>query len=260
MSKYDCKIIRSGSTLEVIKFGSSVVSDSEINKSPPIGRSRDALEADKIINRCQVMRRARSEVRRLINANSGQWKDIKDRFYKPVFMTLTFADNIQDFDTANHEFRLFMLRLGNMINDRKHRGSLQYVVVPEFQKRGAIHYHLVIFNLPYVSSKSIADCWGNGFIKLKAIDQVDNVGAYICKYMGKDLDDERLRAKKCYFSSRNLLKPELIQFDTTRIGQKEMLESVIKTAQALLRKKPYRVEYPSEYYGSITYTQYTLKE
>lgn len=260
MKKYDTKIIKSGSTLEIIKFGSAVVSDSDIHvRFSPSGRSGDAAEEDKLVNRHTVMKRARSDLRRLIQANNKQWKDTKGMTYKPVFLTLTFADNIQDFETANHEFKLFMMRLGNKAYNRNNQNCLKYVVVPEFQKRGAIHYHLVLFNLPYLPSKSIAECWGNGFIKIKAIDQVDNVGAYVCKYMGKDLDDDRLRGKKCYFSSRGLFKPEETTYDTSQQWQKKLLETVIKTAQANTVKAPYEVSYPSEYYDTIVYTQYTLK-
>ena len=36
---------------------------------------------------------------------------------------------------------------------------------------------------------------------------VDNVGRYICGYMNKKLDDVRLRGKKAYFTSRNIIRP-----------------------------------------------------
>lgn len=39
----------------------------------------------------------------------------------------------------------------------------------EFQKRGAIHYHLLC-NLPFVSSKELAEIWTHGFIKIKKIE------------------------------------------------------------------------------------------
>lgn len=260
MLKHDVKIYRSGNTLEVIEFGRPIMKPPEIMKDIRTGRSSSASDDDKLLNRYKVMKRARTDLRRLIQANSGQYIDNKGRPYKPVFLTLTFAENVQDFDTANHEFKLFIMRLGNVVGNRKERSCLKYVVVPEFQKRGAIHYHLLIFNLPFIKASKIAEIWRNGHIKINAIDEVDNVGAYVCKYMGKDLDDERLRGKKCYFSSRGLFKPEEIQLDTSTQKHKKTLESVYKTAQALALKEPYKVVYDSEYYDSITYTQYTLKQ
>jgi len=258
MPKYNYRIIQAGSTIEIIEYGRPVLGKVELEKTYRSGRSKDASEVEKIINRYKVMRRARTDLRRLIQANSRQWKDIHGIVYLPIFLTLTFAKNIMDFETANHEFKLFIMRLGNRIGGRTERNCLQYVVVPEFQKRGAIHYHLIIFNLPYIRQRELSDIWRNGRVHIKAIDEVDNVGAYVCKYMGKDLDDERLRGKKCYFSSRGLFKPEIMEIDTDNPGQKKMLESVLQTAQALAKKEPYKVEYPSEYFESIKYTQYTI--
>jgi hypothetical protein len=110
-----------------------------------------------------------------------------------------------------------------------------------------------------ISWQKIKAAWGNGNIKINAIDDVDNVGAYVCKYMRDHIGD-RTREKKSYFTSRGLYKPIKIEFDTTRSPQKEMLETVCKTAQALAVKKPYVVAYESDYFDSITYTQYTLKD
>ena len=43
------------------------------------------------------------------------------------------------------------------------------------------------------------------------IENVNNVGAYVCKYMGKNFEDDRLDGKKRYFSSRGLIKPITIK-------------------------------------------------
>lgn len=256
MKKHNVKIFRSGNTIEIIEYGRPIINESlrDIRK----GRSSSATNEDKLLNRFKVMKRARTNLRRLIEANSYQWRNSRGRPYKPVFITLTFAENVQDFDTANHEFKLFIMRLGNLVGGRESQNCLKYVVVPEFQKRGAIHYHLIIFNMPYIPAKKIADIWRNGFIKVNSIDNVDNIGAYVCKYMGKDLDDERLRGKKSYFSSRGLLKPYEIQLDTSTHEHKKMLEQLIQTAQANAVKTPYSVTYESDYFKSITYSQYTV--
>lgn len=256
---YTVKVYKSGNTIEIVEYGKPVLfTKAEMDKSPPKGRSLEASEGDKLVNRYQTMRRARTLLRRLVQANNGQWYDNKGSPYKSVFMTLTFAENIKDFETANHEFKLFIKRLGNAVFDRLHRNNLQYVVVPEFQKRGAIHYHLIIFNMPYIKASKIEALWRNGFIKLKAIDHVTNVGAYICKYMGKDLEDERLTGKKCYFTSRGLKKPIQCNLDTRNEEDRKKLESVIQTAQAHAKEKPYQVTYDSDYYELIMYTQYNI--
>ncbi len=69
-------------------------------------------------------------MRRLINANVNRYEDENFNNYKPVFLTLTFADNIKDISMANKEFRKFIKRLGYYIANKQ--TYLKYVVVPEF--------------------------------------------------------------------------------------------------------------------------------
>jgi len=117
------------------------------------------------------------------------------------FLTLTFHENLQDIEKANYEFKKFIQRLERLYP------HLKYVCGIEFQKRGAVHYH-IITNLPYIDVNYLAEkYWGNRFIKLNRIDHVDNLGKYISKYLTKAYEDIRLTNKKKYFSSRNLLRP-----------------------------------------------------
>ena len=129
------------------------------------------------------------------------------------------------------------------------KANLRYSVVVEFQERGAVHYHIVFYNLPYLKSDKLAEIWGNGFVKINKIDDVDNVGAYVTKYMSKDLGDERLRGRKCYFNSRCLKQP-------VEITEKEKVEAV-KAALPLDTLK-YSAEFDNEYLGNIRYRQYNL--
>jgi hypothetical protein len=56
----------------------------------------------------------------------------------------------------------------------------------------------------------IEKMWRQGFVKINRIDKVNNVGAYICKYLGKDMGEHAFGKKK-FFRSRNLQEPtELI--------------------------------------------------
>lgn len=98
-------------------------------------------------------------------------------------MPSAFADNIKDIAVAHPEFRKFVKRLGYHIDNKE--TYLKYLTVPEFQKRGAVHYHVVLFNLPYIKNKVLAKVGDNGFVKLNVIEDVANIGAYVCKYMTK---------------------------------------------------------------------------
>ena len=139
----------------------------------------------------------RFDIKRIIDCNYDD---------KSTFLTLTFKENIQDIERANREFTLFIKRLKRYLKNQQ----LKYIATWELQERGAIHYHLVLFSVPYIDNKKLAEMWGNGFIKINKIKETvktEAVGVYITKYFVKDLD-KKANQKKAYFSSRNLIKPK----------------------------------------------------
>lgn len=235
---YNKKLVWSGNVVELYEYESFVFFGETNNM---LGRSVKANEENKLRHRKCTLARARRDVRRLINANVFAWGE------RPKFLTLTFAENVKDIKQANYEFKKFRQRLEYDLKIK-----LKYVVVIEFQKRGAIHYHVLFFNLPFVESNYLSDIWRNGFIKINAIEHVDNVGAYVTKYMTKDFDDERLRGKKSYFTSRGLFKP--IEKYLNDEDEKE----IANIKDKLSHKKVYENRYENEYTGNILYTQYNL--
>ncbi len=162
------------------------------------------------------------------------------------FLTLTYKENLTDIGKARKDFDRFIKRLNHHYNTQ-----LKYIAVVEFQKRGAIHFHLLC-NLPFVKLNELAQVWSFGFVKLNKIDNIDNVGAYITKYMTKENIDERLTGKKCYSMSQNLKKPVVIYDMITRSGYSKIDEIL----EQLVPVRPlYTVEYESEYLGRVRYTQ-----
>lgn len=154
--------------------------------------------------------RAKFNMQRLIKTNEKEFK---------TFITLTFEENIKDIKTANSIFNIFRTQIKKVKNDFK------YVCVPEFQSRGAVHYHLLT-NINYNdfsllskeeykhhskkykmwNSGRYIKYWKSGFSLVKSIDNIDVVG-YLTKYMTKDIDN-RLWGKRRYLYSQNLNKPE----------------------------------------------------
>lgn len=179
--------------------------------------------------------RTRNMVRRLSLANFDSGSK---------FITFTFADNITDVQQANAFWKTFIQRL------RYRYGKFKYMSVLEFQKRGAVHYHCIT-DLPYVKKSDLADIWGNGFIKINRIEHVDNVGAYIVKYMTKDLFDERFVSLKSYQCSKGLDRPVSL-----REGQ---AEEIIAFYNLDAKKTVYESSYTSEHHGKIHYKEYNLK-
>lgn len=235
MSSYNKRVVISGNIIEVYGYENSVLYGYKDTKKRVPGRSSVANDEDKDINREKVLSRARKDLRRLINANIQKHSK---------FLTLTFRDNVQDLDYANNEFKKFIKRL-----NYHYKIKVKYSTVIEFQKRGAIHYHCVLYNLTQkVDVGVLQDIWGQGFIKINSIDNVDNVGAYVCKYMTKT-DDKRLVGRKMYFNSRGLNKPQ-------EIKESALVEAVVSSLQESTPK--YENTFSNEF-NNINYKQYILK-
>lgn len=235
MSSYNKRVVISGNQIEIYNYENAVLYGYSDKKKEVKGRRSVATDEDKEINRDKVFKRARTDLRRLINSNVEE--DSK-------FLTLTFKDNITDLDFANKEFKKFIMRL-----NYNFKIKAKYSCVIEFQKRGAIHYHVILYNLTgRIDLKKLTSLWGHGFIKLNKIKGVDNVGAYICKYMTKT-DDKRLEGRKMYFNSRNLNKP-------TEIKDIETVNALVGSLQNQCPK--YENIFSNEY-NTISYSQYIIK-
>lgn len=234
MGSYNKRVVISGNQIEIYSYEKDIIYGYKDKKKKSQGRRSVANDEDKEINREKVFRRARTELRRLINSNVEE--DSK-------FLTLTFKDNVIDLDYANNEFKKFIKRLNYHFKIK-----VKYSCVVEFQKRGAIHYHVILYNLRgKIDLHNLSSIWGHGFIKLNKIKGVDNVGAYICKYMTKS-EDNRLEGRKMYFNSRNLNKP-------TEIKEPEVVRSVESSLQNQAPK--YSNTFSNEY-NTVSYSQYII--
>lgn len=141
---------------------------------------------------------ARWEIARLIDCNFDD---------ATKFLTLTFAENVTDIKYCNREFYKFIKRLNRRIY-KTDKMKVKYLAIWERQKRGAIHYHVVLFSLPYIKHSELEKLWGHGYIKINRVDvdQRMNVGRYISKYFSKEVDEDSYKKKK-FFKSQNLIQP-----------------------------------------------------
>jgi hypothetical protein len=209
------KIVQSGNLVEIYEYEYSPAP-----KRPPKRRER---RFRRYTRRIDNMGASKRRFGRLVRANL--FGD------NPSFCTLTFRD-IVSLDVCNKHFTLFGMRLRSAFGDR-----LRYIAVPEFQRRGAVHYHLLIWGLPkglaclasneyYEDStgqrhrkhicdearqcerrtRRIATKWGHGFVDIFETDGSARLAGYLAKYMSKASMDGRLLGKKGYFTSRNVYK------------------------------------------------------
>ena len=227
------KLIVSGDVMEYYAYEKSTLRGYKKEPGTSPGRSQVASEDDKKKNRAQVLARAQKRVRRLINANKGH--DTK-------FVTLTFAENVQDLDKANADFNRFIKRLQYRF------GKFGWIVVPEFQRRGAVHYHLVTFGLGYVPNATLREIWRHGFVRINRVEDVTNLGAYVCKYMTKHSGVDKLQGRNSWWSSRGLKEPE------------EILDGENIRARLAGLVPVYVADFENEHLGAIHYEQFIISE
>lgn len=157
------------------------------------------------------IRRSKSQMTRIVKANENDFK---------TFITLTYAENVTDISKANKNFDNWRRSIKRIKNDFK------YVCVPEFQKRGAIHYHLLTnldiqenrnLIIPQKGKKTQYDVkyWNQGFTSVFSVEDINIVG-YMSKYMTKDIDN-RLWGKRRYLYSQNLKSPTTVYLDLNNI-------------------------------------------
>jgi len=165
--------------------------------------------------------RSRITLYRLIHANLRRHGD-----FPPVFLTLTYQINQQDIKQSNKDFRLYIKRLNFHL-----RTKLRYICVPEFQQRGAVHYHVMFFNIPFRQYKFFQDTWGHGSTRIEKARDVKNLAAYMAKYLTKDTIIKTLKNNRILLTSRGLLRPqkydnEDAQIQLQRVTITEVLSSI----------------------------------
>lgn len=185
-------------------------------------------------------KRKRDYFRRLVTANFGN---------DDLFVTLTFRDgavtDVTDVQECYKAFRRFRERL------RRRYPDMRALVVPEFQDangRGAVHYHMIC-NLTYIPHDELTELWGYGFVWVNSIEHVDNVGAYLTKYMSKSMIDARMRGLKAYYRFGKLKEPDVVWGDDPA-----MVKEIVGDSKPIFRSL-----YGSEYHGRILYSQYNTK-
>ena len=102
-----------------------------------------------------------------------------------VFITLTYGENDPNAELAKQHLHTFLQRLYR----KAPRAAIIWKM--EYQQRGAIHFHLLCFNLPYIDKGSIQQAWGEitnqdrPFTRIEAIRSRKKALSYVAKYMAK---------------------------------------------------------------------------
>ncbi len=271
---YDFKVIKSGREIEVYEYRDKEIlrgykrREQKNKREKPFKGQLSIKQYKKELKRIEEweaglkakskfsVSRTRTNIRRLTNANPHLDK----------FLTLTFAESTTELNEANYLFNQAMKRIA------RRRKDFAYIAVAEFQKDvdyygrkkengGSVHYHLLC-NIKMPETNSLKELfewerwfalryWKYGFIKIKDVEQVSNMGAYFCKYLGKDMFDKRMFCKKKFFCSQKLCKPiEIIGYEAFNFYNR-----YVKGLEPIFSKTFF-----SEYAGNIDYSAYTLPD
>ena len=133
------------------------------------------------------LRQTFKKIRYLINNNFTGEKN-------ELFLTLTYAENMTDPKKLYDDVRKFIMRLKYRFKDAT---TIDYINVVEPQQRGAWHCHVLLrFNdlqNIFVPNQEMADLWGHGFVTIKSMKNIDNIGAYLSAYLSDiELTDKTL--------------------------------------------------------------------
>lgn len=117
-------------------------------------------------------------IRGLVNTNCCDPSRLK-------WVTLTYrqeqGEPMTDEKRLYDDFKKFMKRY------RYKYGDCEYISVVEPQASGAWHIHLLAIypqKVPYQPNEVIRELWGQGFVTVKDVKNVDNIGAYLSAYLG----------------------------------------------------------------------------
>lgn len=259
------KLIQSGSLIEEWIF-ERPPSPKRLERAKP--RVRRVFPRER---RADSIVRCRNSFRRLVRANLS-------RKGAPALLTLN-TRAIFDVSEGYKAFTYF----GQLLR-RQFGNDLSWIAVPEFQKRGAVHFHVLIWGLPmnlacsfsksmYTDKKGkkhrkhacpipklcerrtrrIASVWSHGFADIMETDGSPRLSSYLAKYMSKAMHDKRLIGKRAYSATRNVMRP--VSFNTA------LQVSSVKEHFGIDEKYPIAQfkEYATMWLGRCAYRQFIVE-
>lgn len=193
---------------KVIKYHTPLFIKTNYNKVPKIKKSIDDKNCQIEDNVQRSVRRTKSVIKDYVLSNNFEW-----------FVTFTFNPkkvNRYDFNHCAVKMQSWLSRIS--IYARQNNINFQYLIVPEFHKDGAIHFHALIANYPKTMKKTkvIQDSklvynlpsFRYGFTNAKNIeDNSDPLFGYLTKYITKDMS--LVNNRRRYWCSKNLNKPKI---------------------------------------------------
>ena len=190
-------------------------------------------------------RRAKTEFLRLTHHNCYH---AKTRF----FLTLSYGYPQTNLRQARQHLSVFFSYV------RESYGSISYIALPELTKAGTIHFHLLVFGLPYhLQAKErfyriLQRMWCRGYVDLSPAPNLSlAISYYMAKYMQKSFSILQSKGSRNYYSSRNIKKIYGYGFNSTSSHASLIYpdsSSIVSLKQSV---------YPTKYFGRYVHSSYT---
>ena len=248
------KIISYGNIIETYTYGRDLQIPREIQRGHTRRNVHKSMDADGKAplspsefegKRKDNANRAQLAFRRLVMANlTGS--------LNPLLVTCTYRDNQTDLRIGYRDFGAFIQALRY-----RYDATFRYIAVPEFQARGAVHFHALFWGLPTClfdterDTRLVAGLWGHGFVYMKMTDGNEKLSSYLAKYMAKSFIDHRLMNQKAYVCSRNLKRPQ-IQGGISNFSMDVLLEEFGATTPEIDNS------YDTHYLGTVRHRIYKI--
>lgn len=266
---YNVKLVDCGLYKQVYYYKNAKVKRPNKKDNTDLDLSKITLNNDSLLDKKEKQLKTKNEIQdrnlirsklqcqRIAKSNMEDWKS---------FITLTFEENIIEVKKAWKKLHSFITMV------QKNFSNFKYLCVPEFQKRGAVHYHLLT-NIPCNSKiipkrklkrlynpniKDYKDLeyydikyWSHGFSSAEPLENdAKKVVGYISKYMTKDIDN-RLFNHRRYFYSRNVEVPKVSYINSSNDKDYEYLIKKIQDKEVI---------YQNEYINSYDNSQVSFLE
>jgi len=202
------KAIIYGSILELYQYETNIRSVGGKRTGVQSGACVQSVGVDSEFGRTQRLQKRQDnqnrsllEFRRLVIANISLSTP-------PILVTVTYSTNQTDLRCGYEDWKTFAR---NMC--REFGKGIRYIAVPEFQRRGAVHFHALYWGLPENihleerDTRLVASLWGRGYVDVYLTDGRENLAGYLSKYMSKAYFDPRMFGRRMYRCSRNILRP-----------------------------------------------------
>lgn len=157
-----------------------------------------------------------------------------------TFITLTFKENVTEYEVAKYYWSLGLKRLKYELEK-----PIKYIAVHELQKKrgNVFHFHMLA-DIGFFSYEKLKGIWKYGGVYIEHIDlKNEKIGrkqvGYIFKYIVKDVlseekEKERSGGRKIY-CSRNLVKPSV----STQLSDESVEDVIFKNMENVMETVMY---------------------